>query len=550
MPNQEQGDVEDGRGATLYETTPDSSGMTGCRSLSLARRAAEPAVMLPPVTLQGCALSPTMRSPLASGRSKSNTSPIQQAICRRSWSGGATRSRLRIQAVCEVEGGVPVQVELSQGEEVQGFPLDPLPMGAMTTASFSSSGCICGLLHIGPIPPVPFGVQVCQDPQGKVYGLAGDLNFVAAEHRQRTVAAAAAEPLKAGAGMTVQGDGIVADISISDGAHTQMVVKLRSATKKELAKLAQEQALQSAMQRQRYSSLLAQIARSKMRKVDSSQIVTAEKLLRSLKLTEGTFLSHTHLSKMMRWKRVTTPSDDAADIISPCEISESCMCNSRQAQDGEVCAIVNGAVHKALEGVAPTHLGADEWFFKTLVQAALASPEGCVWKSGGKFILSNEERNQSPTAVVALLERGNPESDAGKALRALIAFTEDEYKFRVTAVQVNFHPDHTSSHKQHRDIYGSGQKGGINCTCSFMKCQGTVCYSLGSSRRVQCETMTDKSSRYEACSEECSGCKTYRYLHSGTAMFFNDKWNISHSHGIPKTEMPSGPRISVALLCA
>merc|ERR1712176_1135771 len=133
--------------------------------------------------------------------------------------------------------------------------------------------------------------------------------------------------------------------------------------------------------------------------------------------------------------------------------------------------------------------------FKALVRAALIAPEGCVWKSGGKFLLTNEERNQSANAIVGVLERDNPESDAGRGMRALVDFTERTYGFRVTAVQLNFHPNQKSSHKQHRDIYGAGQKGGINFTCSFAKCTGTVCYSLGSSRQVLTSTIVDKRSK-------------------------------------------------------
>merc|ERR1719265_2810708 len=122
------------------------------------------------------------------------------------------------------------------------------------------------------------------------------------------------------------------------------------------------------------------------------------------------------------------------------------------------------------------------------------------------FILSSEERNQSANAIINLLERDDPNSDASKGIRALVTYTEKEYKCRVTAVQLNFHPTEKSCHSQHRDIYGAGQKGGINCTCSFMKCTGTVCYSLGSSRQFLEKTATDKMSKYKACSNSCTGC--------------------------------------------
>ena len=165
----------------------------------------------------------------------------------------------------------------------------------------------------------------------------------------------------------------------------------------------------------------------------------------------------------MRWRRTTSPGLGALELVEPCP-TEGCRCNVGSASCGELCEVVNGAVAVALEGVAPGHVSADEWLFKALVRAALAAPEGCVWKSGGKFLLSNEERNQSATAIVGVLERDNQESDAGKGIRALVAHTEQLYGYRVTAIQLNFHPNQKSSHKQHRDIYGAGQKGGAWAT--------------------------------------------------------------------------------------
>merc|ERR1719502_2113016 len=114
-------------------------------------------------------------------------------------------------------------------------------------------------------------------------------------------------------------------------------------------------------------------------------------------------------------------------------MSDDCQCNAGQAQDGEVLSIMDGVVQDILQDVAPAGVEGDKWLFKALVKAAYSVPEGCVWKSGGKFILSNEERNQSVNAIVNLLERDNQESDAGKGIRALVDYTEKEYKFRVTA---------------------------------------------------------------------------------------------------------------------
>merc|ERR1712232_332945 len=287
-----------------------------------------------------------------------------------------------------------------------------------------------------------------------------------------------------------------------------------------------------------------------MRKVDLGLIERAERYLKTLKSQqkEGSYLTHKQLEKYMKWKKVT--DTDAGTTVEACTASSNCSCNTGQAQEGEVCTIDAGAVEEALEGIAPADGAADRWLFKALVKAALLVPEGCVWKSGGKFILSNEERNQSANAIVALLERDNMSSNAAKGIRALINYTERVHSARVTAVQLNFHPNEKTSHKQHRDIYGAGQKGGINCTCSFMKCVGTCCFSIGSSRYVLKEAMTDKRSKYIACGEECTGCKTYETLTSGSAMFFNDKWNNSHTHGIPRMDTPCGPRISIALLLA
>jgi len=118
----------------------------------------------------------------------------------------------------------------------------------------------------------------------------------------------------------------------------------------------------------------------------------------------------------------------------------------------------------------------------------------------------------------------------------------------VTAVQINFHPNGSTFHDQHRDIYSGKQRAGPNCTCSFRECVGTVCYSLGSSRMCQLDTMTDDTSSLKACGESCSGRREMRWLHSGEAMYFNAPWNQNHMHGIPKMENYSGPRISIAFL--
>merc|ERR1712070_529432 len=99
--------------------------------------------------------------------------------------------------------------------------------------------------------------------------------------------------------------------------------------------------------------------------------------------------------------------------------------------------------------------------------------------------------------------------------------------------QVNFHMNGSTFHDQHKDIYSAKQRAGPNCTCSFRECLGTVCYSLGSSRKCLCETAVDEASAFAPCGPDCQGCREYRWLHSGDAMFFNGPWNQNHTHGIP-----------------
>jgi len=451
---------------------------------------------------------------------------------------------------------VEISVELAEGELDRvgsGLP-ERLAKGQAVTAEFRSAGAISGALRVAGAPPVPFGVQVRPAAARRAPVPLGALgaeptNFVAAEGRSRSVVAHA-DGLELGSGMDAKGDGIVIEARIGPGHRALMHVAVRRAKRKELARLAQEQSLIAAMESKKYSSLIAQIARARMRKVETALIDQAGRLLKTIQLPDNQFLSHKELGKLMKWKRVTCPSGGSADDVVPCSAASDCPCNAGEAQPGEVCDVTPSMVARALEGVAPGDQPADRWLFKALVRAAMLAPEGCVWKSGGKFLLTNEERNQSPTAIVSVLERESPNSDAGRGVRALVDFTEQEYRFRVTAIQLNFHPNNKSSHKQHRDIYGAGQKGGINCTCSFMKCTGTVCFSLGSSRQILTETIVDGRSKYEPCGEDCEGCKTYRWMHSGSAMYFNAPWNGNHTHGVPPLEEACGPRISVALLCA
>jgi len=435
-----------------------------------------------------------------------------------------------------------IDLDGSNAQQVVKLPAQ-LPFEVPATAEIHGTGFILGALYVTGAPPIPFGVQV-----GLVRHNGERPNFVSNDPARRKTVVRHAENLEAGSGFSVNGEGTVVEISISDGYEAEMIVIIRRAKKKELTSMAQQTALENAMEKGKYSTLLAQITKSKSRKVGLQIIDQAEKLLKSISLPEGSYLNHKELAKLMRWKRVSTDGDYTT--VVDCESSPDCPCNAGQAENGEICDVTENVLQEALEGVAPGGALADKWLFQALVRVASSVPEGCVWKSGGKFLLTNEERNQSPTAIVNLLERSSQDSDASKGIRALVDYTEKVYEFRVTAIQINFHPNEKSSHKQHRDIYGAGQKGGINCTCSFMKCQGTVCFTMGSTRQILLESMTDSRSKYEKCCEECTGQKVYRWLPSGSAHFFNDKFNSNHTHGIPQMTQACGPRISIALLCA
>jgi len=436
---------------------------------------------------------------------------------------------------------VNVDVELTEGEfEGPGALPVLLSNGQALALTFRGMGPISGTLHIGDAQPIPFGVQCATFKSGD------SANYVNEETRQKCTVTHCGE-LNAKNSLDVGGDGIVVEASMSDGPRADLSVVVRCPKKKEFRRVHQHRALVSAMENQKYSTLLAQITKARMRKVEASIIDQATKLLKSIKPGDSTYLNHSQLKKLMKWKKVT---DDIEGYEDPCSANPNCPCNAGQAESGEICTVMEGEVLNALEGVNPTDGPADKELFQALVRAAIVAPEGCVWKSGGKFLLTNEERNQSANAIVSLLERGGEETFAGRGIRALVDFTEKKYNWKVTAVQLNFHPNQKSSHKQHRDIYGAGQKAGINCTCTFMKCQGTVCYSLGSERHVMTETITDSRSKYDSCGDDCAGCRQYRVMPSGSAMMFNHKWNNNHTHGVPQLEEHCGPRISIALLCA
>merc|ERR1711920_391312 len=158
-------------------------------------------------------------------------------------------------------------------------------------------------------------------------------------------------------------------------------------------------------------------------------------------------------------------------------------------------------------------------------------------------------RNQSGTALCRLLINHNMHRTADM-MQLMVKRTQERYKGYVTAIQVNFHPHKGTYHDQHRDIYSQKQTAGPNCTCQFQDCVGTVCYTLGSSRIVLLETMTDNLSSICSCGDDCEGRREMRWFNSGSSMFFNDDWNQNHTHGIPPCDEECGPRISLAFLLA
>jgi len=317
-------------------------------------------------------------------------------------------------------------------------------------------------------------------------------------------------------------------------------VDIRAATALELKRCLQLQALRDAEKEEDYDTLHAQLAKAKIAGVEIEHIERAEERLKALR-KEGL---HVHvgcdkdtLREAMQWERVSTKAlsdtnERCPNACCPCNVEQNC---------GEVLEVVPAAVQGVLGE------GSDRDLFASLVDAALSSQEGSVWKAGGKFIFSAFNRNQSVTALCRMLE-GCGKAACSKMMLKLVKHSEAMYGGYVTAVQVNFHPTGETHHDQHRDIYSGKQRAGPNCTCSFRECVGTVCYSLGSSRLCQLDTMTDATSSVSACGDECKGRRERRWLRSGEAMYFNSPWNQNHMHGIPSAEETTGPRISVAFL--
>jgi len=344
-------------------------------------------------------------------------------------------------------------------------------------------------------------------------------------------------------------EGIAADVEILGGSFfskcSSLSVTLREATEMELKRCLQLQALRDARLEKNYDELHGQISKARVAGVEWEHISQAEEQLKEFR-KQGLHIDPCCQKEVLReamvWSKIT-PRLDAPDTNQPCKVSPDCPCNVEQ-NEGEVVNIIPNVVQDVLKefGAEP-----DKELFQEIVDAALALEEGSVWRAGGKYIFSALDRNQ---AVIALIRTLNScgKQRCSKMLLALLKHAETIHGGFVSAVQLNIHPDNTTYHDQHRDIYSAKQRAGPNCTCSFREAIGTVCYTLGSSRPCRFETMTDESSNIEQCCETCESRHESRWFHSGSAMFFNSKWNISHTHGIPCMDEPSGPRISIAFL--
>eukprot|EP00656_Telonema_subtile_P054931 TRINITY_DN8330_c0_g1_i2.p1 TRINITY_DN8330_c0_g1~~TRINITY_DN8330_c0_g1_i2.p1 ORF type:complete len:313 (-),score=59.30 TRINITY_DN8330_c0_g1_i2:46-984(-) len=307
-----------------------------------------------------------------------------------------------------------------------------------------------------------------------------------------------------------------------------------------------------------YTRLHAQIVKARARGVERFRLVQAEQVLKTLSVDS---VSKEELSGAMKWQLVTKEAGER--IVERCTNTGCPLPAGRDLRvEGtpvtdcqEVLDFSEGSVSAALQAskgcrAAVGDLPGEQWLFEQLTAAAVSAPENCLWKAGGKLIFSSPDRNQAPLALTSTLMKYAPE--AAGAIGALMDWTKSKFQCEITAVQVNLHLDGSSFHAQHRDIFSGAQKekAGRDCTCSFKKCNGTVCFSVGSSRQVCCETMSDEMSHHENCGEDCGGFRELRWFNSGCAMYFNDKWNNGHTHGIVQATGPCGPRISIALLCA
>lgn len=403
---------------------------------------------------------------------------------------------------------------------------------AYLSSSLTSSGM--GFLDVDGFDRIPFCVRSGIDAGASWVGSQGRFRLIALATENWDWRSAAPKP--------TSGRAVEAEID-----RGSLRVSLRPQTVMELRRSSQLQALQEAAEGDDYDTLRAQVTKARMACVELPHIERGLTRLRELRAT-GKHVGHgcakAALAEKMQWDLVTSRQGES-DQVEYCPACNDCPCNDL-IRPGEILVINEGEVQQCLQKYGPDP---DVQLFEQLVGAALSVEEGCVWKAGGKLIFSEFNRNQSVTALSRMLIKHGRQRCANM-ITDLLSHSETTYQGYVTAIQVNFHPHGSTYHDQHRDIYSAKQTAGPNCTCQFQDCVGTVCYSLGSSRLVHLETMTDATSALDPCGEACNGSRERRWLHSGSGMYFNGDWNSNHTHGIPAMEEGCGPRISLAFLLA
>lgn len=443
-----------------------------------------------------------------------------------------------------VEGRVDVSVRLQvTGAKVEGNGLPQvcaagkLSMATYLALSAARGPMTKGSLMIEGFEPVPF--CVAHNDQGTT--------FVQCKGKWRCTALSAARwNWHQNAAKPTSGKAADLEVHAAKSIDNapQLKVSVRDATEMELKRCLQGQALHDAQEDGDYDTLLAQVTKAKQAGVDREQIEQAEDRLQGMRklgkhVNDG--CDKETLKSLMQWEKVTRCSD--ALTTEACKVP-GCPCN--QEMRGEVLLVVPNAVQNCLKDFGPE---GDKELFEELAGSALAVEEGSVWKAGGKLIFSAFDRNQSVQALTRMLSNAG-RTRCVKFLLQMVKHSEAEYGGYVTAIQVNFHPNGESFHAQHRDIYSAKQRAGPSCTCTFKKCVGTVCYTVGSSRQCLLETMTDMFSAIKPCGDQCTGRRERCWLHSGDGMYFNEAWNANHTHGIPAIENGHeiGPRISIAFL--
>lgn len=462
----------------------------------------------------------------------------------------------RVTATVESDFDVAVWISLEQGQ-VDGPEL-PLVVAANAPCQASYSGGaegIEGTITIeGFRDSIGFRVRA-GTPTGAGAG-PGDANYVAEKGKLRAVVTMPAPKANGSEDcprlpLGAEGaPGISAELRLSKDSLAGLKVVIRRATEAEVRRFEARCALREAEDSGDYGILISQIGKAKAKGVEGEYIERAQLLLKSLQPKASEVLSSEQLLNSMRWNLVTTahPSEHLLRVVH-CDACETCSCNANRPPEEEL-TFTSRAISTALQDVAPPNVAIDRWFFELLVEAAVALPEGCVWKSGGKFILTTADRNQSAGAILQSIQLRH--NVAAEALRALKAWTEQRFDGEAIAIQMNFHPNHESFHALHRDNFSKQRFAGLSSgEVTSRPGKGTACFSLGSMRQVLCETCTDAASSLQACCADCSGRKEYRWMESGDMMYFNAAWNQNHMHGVPPAlDHACGPRISIAFIIA